>query len=362
MDEVNFHFFNVNNGDSIVLELIKERKSFYLLIDSHSLIKNNTITYPAIEFLNSKNVKSLAAVVITHFHKDHITGIEKILSEFEINKLCIPPVISRKASSFEKKLAQYKEKLLETINITSDDQVISELTSLAHIIKYIKNNEDKIQELEGRESIFRIADIDIALGKVYLPVPRFKGALGDKIIHGNFQLDTFPEMNDMSVAICFTFFDQNILLTGDSSLRQWGEHKRQMKFDNIDNLNISLLKVSHHGSKYNNTQELYNYFFKSYTPKKNIFISANGKSHPDDEMFDLIKTNNLLPHCTNLATLCAGTLNYFNATPELKDALPFLINYEKEQKFSPCQGNIRLKIDEQGLTINNSTGFNCIYH
>ena len=272
MNQVNFHFFNVNNGDSILVEIVDDKNTFYVVVDTYFIKRNGAIYCPALEYLKSQKAKAISSIIITHFHKDHFTGIEEYFNNFEVHKLCIPPVISRKSSSFDNIIESYKKEIGNTMRRTNDGQILSELESLIFLIDYIKKNEDKVQEIEGKEMKFRIPELNEDIGVVYLPVAKFKGALVKKILDSKFSLNTFPQMNDMSVAICFTLFENRILLTGDSTFNQWREHIRQMKVDGVTNLGINILKASHHGSKNNNSDDIFNYFFKKMTKKKNIFL------------------------------------------------------------------------------------------
>lgn len=138
MNQINFHFFNVNNGDSILVEIITDTNIHYIVIDSCYIKKNNSFISPTLEYLKKQNAKTISAIIITHFHKDHYTGIENFFDNFTINKLCIPPVISRKSSSFDKIIQLYKKKIKKTLLTTNDDQIFRELDSLVFLIQYLK--------------------------------------------------------------------------------------------------------------------------------------------------------------------------------------------------------------------------------
>lgn len=362
MQKFTFHFFNVNHGDSILVELEVGSEKFYIIVDTYFVKKNNRTVNPALEYLKNQNVSTISSIIITHFHKDHYTGIEDFFDNFEVQKLCLPPVISRNSKSFSRIIEKYKKKIGETLSIVNDNQIFSELRSLIFLIDYMKKNEDKIEEIEGKESYFRIAGVKHDIGTIFLPLARFKGALRNKILNEDFRLDTFPEMNDMSVAICFNCSSNKILLTGDSTLKQWKEHKKRMAKDGVFNLDVNALKSSHHGSKNNNTEELFDYFLSKESKDKHIFVSANGKSHPHDIIFDLINKYHLTPHCTNLATQCFNALDLYPLDPSLINAYPFLMNYRMETDPIPCQGDITLKVDATSVEVTHSTSIKCIYH
>jgi hypothetical protein len=107
---------------------------------------------------------------------------------------------------------------------------------------------------------------------------------------------------------------------------------------------------------------VYKYFLKDSEGRKNIFISANGVTHPDDIIFDLVNKFNLRPFCTNLANQCLpkNVLHYKPITGIDRVMRDFLIHHANPLPI-PCQGNIDLKISKEGVAINSSTGTPCIY-
>ncbi len=171
-------------------------------------------------------------------------------------------------------------------------------------------------------------------------------------------------MNDSSIAFCLNCYGHKILLTGDSTFTQWREHKRQMSWDNITNLKINSLKAPHHGSKYDNNEELYEYCFdfNENREAKHLFISADGIRHPDKEVFDLINKFELIPHCTNFSKHCLppSVVQFKPMTDIPKKMRTFLLNYA-EKLAIPCQGDILLSISDSEIKITNSSGMPCIY-
>lgn len=170
-------------------------------------------------------------------------------------------------------------------------------------------------------------------------------------------------MNDSSIAFKLNCFGHNILLTGDSTKSQWMAHKIQMARDIILNLNVDCLKIPHHGSKDNNTNDLYNYFFNSNKFPKYTFTSADGLRHPDKEFFELVTKFDLIPYCTNLSQFCLPpNVLRFESMKDIPNINhPFLINYI-EKKPIPCQGDLHIRLTSKEIRIRNSTGIPCIFH
>lgn len=363
IEEININFLNAENGDSIVIEFVSD-SSKYIVIDSN-LVKQDTGTIcPAYEYLKTKNASTISALIVSHLHEDHYNGIENILNNFAIKKIVIPPFLSTKSKVYNKIIDSYKRKIKETVERCSDDDILQYCKSLIHLIHYISKNDNKIEEAAGKESVLRFPDIDGLISIVYLPLRKTKGVIHHLINNNDYDLNSFPQMNDSSIAMCLDYHGKKILLTGDSTLAQWQEHKRQMSWDNISNLDVNFLKVPHHGSKYDNKESNYKYFFNFNKNGKEryVFVSANGVKHPDKELFSLIDKLKLIPFCTNLSKYCLPpNVIRFKPMPDIPQSMrPFLRNYAEEMP-TECQGDILLNINENSVNISSSKATPCPY-
>ncbi|HAT1901396.1 TPA: MBL fold metallo-hydrolase [Legionella pneumophila] len=360
--KANIHFFDVSHGDSIVIEYILEESSHFIVIDCNYSKRVNTRVNPAFEFLKKKNVQNIDAVVLTHLHADHYTGMDEILNEFEVNKILIPPFLSLKSGIFNKEIDKIKAKIIELISRTNDELILKRSYSLANIIHFLSNNEDKIIEANGPENAFRLPFSSEPLGNILLPLPRVKGRLRQMISAGNFELDSFGEMNDASVVLLLNIGKNKIIFGADSTESQWLQHARQLKNDGVICWDSNMLKAPHHGSKHNNTKKLYDYLLTSHSDNY-VFISAEGKKHPHDEIFDLIVERNMLPYCTGLARQCLGSnISSIAGLARIpKQFRPMLSSYEIEDLPVACQGDITIEISDISTKIYSSTGNSCIY-
>lgn len=369
INEINFYFFNVNHGDSIVIEIISEL-SQYILIDCNIIKENGKNINPAYDFLKSKNVKILNSIIITHFHRDHYNGIDDILKNFQIKQLVIPPFLSTNSKQYNKIITKFKEKIKNFVNRTNEDELITSISSLTYLLNFISennsnysNNSCQILEASGHESIIRFPDINNLSAKIFLPLRRIKSILHDIILNDKYDFDFYPEMNESSIVICFECFEKIILLGSDSTYNQWFEHKRIMSKYGKDNLNINVLKSPHHGSKLNNKKENYNYFFKlDDNNMRYLIISADGIKHPDLEQFELIKNYDLKPYCTNLSNHCISiNLDDFKNFKNIPSEFNLFLSQYLERKPSKCQGNITLNLNQNNISIKNETGIKCVY-
>lgn len=360
--KINIHIFDVQHGDAIIVEYSYENTSYWVVIDSKYVTRNNKKINPSYEFLKKKQVTKIDAVVITHLHRDHYTGIDDILYGFEIGKIIIPPFLSFKETIFKEQIAKLKQKIEELINRTSDPEIGKQADSLAKIIVYLVKNEDKWVGVTGPESPFRLAFSEAPLGRILLPLPKIKGELRQLIATGDFELDSFANMNDASIVLLLNIGNSAILLGADSTLNQWTEHRRQFNRDGVTCLNANLIKAPHHGSKHNNTKMIYDYLLSSSTDNS-VFISANGKTHPHDEMFEIISSLNIKPYCTGLAKQClAKNVRDISGLAKIpKEFRSFMSNFDIEDLPETCQGDITIEYDGISTTIYSSTGTTCIY-
>jgi len=360
---IHIHFFNVQDGDSIVLE-IEHTPPLFIVIDSNLVSKKGEWINPAYEFLKAKKAKFIT-LIITHLHLDHCNGVELFLENFLIDKLIIPPLFNRKSSIRRTVINEYKDKIRDVLGKTNDKFIYKQLKSIALLLKFLAENGEKVEEIEGKENKLRFARIPDLDCCVYLPIPKIKGEFYSKVFSGDFEIDFFPTMNDLSLAFSIKFPDFQVLFTGDSTSSQWLEHERQMHRDGINNLNCTFVKIPHHGSKYDNKERFYNYILREKYTGKHVFISADGVKHPHKEIFDIISKKSLQPHCTNFSEYCLppdfSDDQKFSEIP--KEMHSFLINYKRTRKIMPCKGNIKLSIYEDGKrqSVSNSQNMTCIY-
>lgn len=78
------HFIDVGQGDSI----LAESNGHFMLIDAGENDQADTV----IRYLKQAGVTSLDYVIGTHPHSDHIGGLDKVIDEFTIGKIILPPV------------------------------------------------------------------------------------------------------------------------------------------------------------------------------------------------------------------------------------------------------------------------------
>jgi len=97
------YVLNVSQADSI---LIITPKNKTLLIDSGSAI-NKESALRVVDFLKSKNIDRIDALIATHYHEDHIGGVPMIFSNFEVSSVYENGNCGNYTSEAQRKFQQY---------------------------------------------------------------------------------------------------------------------------------------------------------------------------------------------------------------------------------------------------------------
>ena len=182
---------------------------------------------------NKLNINKIDIVVGTHPHEDHIGGIDDIINNFDIEDIYLPEVITT-----------------------------------------TKTFEDMITAIENKDLAISIPEIG----------EKFK--LGEADFEVIYTGTDDKDLNATSIIINMLYGEKTYLFTGDTT---------EEVEDTIlnKNINIDVLKVAHHGSRYSSSYE----FLKIATPEYAIVSvgEENSYEHPHQEAINRIKkhTNNI---------------------------------------------------------------------
>lgn len=189
-------------------------------------------------YINSIGITNFKFVVGTHPHEDHIGGLDKIINDFNIEHILLPDAI----------------------------------TTTKTFIEVLDAIENKNMNYE-------------------VPVIGDEFNLGDSKIEVIYTGNDESDLNNTSIILRLDYGEVSFLFTGDAT----DKTERKILNKNID---VDILKVGHHGSRYSTTQD----FLKKVSPDYAIISVGNNNSygHPHNETLEKFEKNNIEFHRTDI--------------------------------------------------------------
>jgi len=229
-------FCNVGQGDATLII----RKNFQMVVDGGpSGEKLLACLSNHVPFWDRK----IEIVVNTHPQKDHLGGLDDLLSRFEVDRLIINGFAGGGKDG---------ERLAELV---SNLGVEVSLPRNGDVIRYGDLNFDIVWPQEKQGS---------SLAWVYNK--------SDEKVLGVYD---GKDINEISVVGILRFKEFETLLTGDIGFEQEKEMLKNNLLHDID-----VLKVSHHGSKYSTSKD----FLTKIKPELSVIqVGKNGFGHPTRE-------------------------------------------------------------------------------
>lgn len=211
-NKLELHFLDVGQADSILAMLPNGQT---MLIDAASGSDGGKIA----AYLRKQGIERLNYVVATHPHKDHIGGLDTIVSGFNIDKIYMPSK-TKNSKSFEDAL------------------------------KVINKKGIRISEAKAGVGILKTKNLNI------------------EIIAPNSFL--YDEINNYSAVIKITYKNNKFLFMGDAQTTSENEILK------LYDVKADVLKVAHHGSDQATSEEFLNKVMPKYS------VISVGKGNPDD--------------------------------------------------------------------------------
>ena len=211
-------FFDVGQGDSIFIEA---PGGYQVLIDGGSSYSKVLDGLSKEMFLNDKEID---LIILSHPESDHMTGLLSVLENYKVDNI-IWTGIERDGVKFEAWKRMIEEEGANIYYANSGD--------------IVKMGEASLEIINPKESI---------IGK------------------------EFEESNNTAVVAKLQYKDSSFLFTGDISSKIESE---------LDDIDVDVLKVAHHGSKYSTSEE----FIKKVTPLVSVIqVGKNSYGHPTEEV------------------------------------------------------------------------------
>lgn len=269
-------FINVGNGDSILVrEMDGERQRFAMLVDCghDALVRDD---HPALEdersrriyagdFLRKKGVTHLDLLLITHFHRDHIGGLDRVLEAVTVGELMttyLPPADSGSLDpDGDNGLPKAARNVLRCVDM------------YAQALREHPGSIEKLTELPGgRMAALRLTpelSMDILFGEPALYHRQkevydaaFRGGRdGYALVHWG------KSMNVSSLRQRLYYHGKEIVLGGDAYAHMW---------ETCTATPCDILKVPHHASLSSTTRKLLHLL----QPKTAVVCVAAGR--PDE--------------------------------------------------------------------------------
>ena len=255
-------FCDVGQGDATY---IRVKNQIDVLIDAGPDRKVLTCLGKYMPFWDRK----IELAIISHPQKDHFGGFLYLLDRYQIEKILMTP-LDKSSPSFKK----LKEKIIaKKISVDFPDEGTNVKILNSQIKFFWPTKEFLAQNLSFPKSQFE----------------------DDRFLHKSMVLGA-SSADDNNFSLVFLFEEKNfkVLFTGDATATILNEIQKQSEDtkNNSHLANLSLLKVSHHGSKNGLTKN----FLELANPT--VAVISVGKNnpygHPAKEILDLLKAHQVI--------------------------------------------------------------------
>lgn len=249
-------FINVGNGDSILIrEMEQGQQKFAMLVDcghdnlirdDHSMeLDPRSQRIYAGDFLRKQGVDHLDILLVTHFHRDHIGGMSRVLDAATVGRMITPYIPPADAGDLdpdgENGLPRAARNLLRCVNMYARP-LREQRDRIGEIVEYPGN---RIETLQLTEDL----TMDILFGEPAL-YPRQKEVF-DAAFRGErngYDLIRWAKsMNVASLRQRLYYHGKEVMLGGDAYAHMW---------ETVTATPCDILKVPHHASLSSTTRKL----------------------------------------------------------------------------------------------------------
>lgn len=202
--DLRIHFIDVGQGDS---SLIITPSNKTILIDGggslngYDVGKNTLLPY-----LLNRKIQKIDYILISHFDADHVNGLIAVLENIKVEKVLISKQIE-KSSEYEK------------------------------IMEVIKTKNVKVCLLKSGDNLRLEKDVHL------------------EVLYPEEEL-VFSDLNNNSIVAKLEYKNFSMLFTGD--IEEKAEENLINKYKDTNKLNVTVLKVAHHGSKTSSKESIIN--------------------------------------------------------------------------------------------------------
>ena len=279
-------FFGVNiddwtSNDELIVTMIDVGQADCFLLEQDGMVAlvdcglGGTTADEVIAFLKQKGINRLDYVFGTHPHDDHMGGMNKIITTFEIGTIIIPKVTKMKITT-----AWYTNLMKEIKDGVYDE----------------KNPEKEVRYILDYPEVGEVYTLGKATIKVLGPIEEPKS-----------------NKNNYSTVLMVTLGDFDILMTGDAEISL----ENDILETGVD-LKAEILKVGHHGSDTSTGDK----FLDAVDPKYALISAGLGNSHehPIESVMDKLEERDIEVYRTDesgtVVLTITGDSVTFNTDPD----------------------------------------------
>lgn len=209
-----------------------------MIIDTGSQDSKDEFLESVNFILSRRNIKEIDYLILTHSDEDHVGGAMDLLETYQVYNVFRPKILSS---------SEPKDKNYKVVTTVVYSNVISAI--------YNEPNCD----------VKFIEDLSFMIGEL-------------RIDFYSCQNNLYSQTNAYSPFVLLTYKTKTFLFTGDATEERENEFVKILNDKNLK-LEVDLLLVSHHGSKYSTTES----FLNAINPRYAI-ISAGDVYHPSSEV------------------------------------------------------------------------------
>lgn len=324
--EIKIKMLDIGDGDAIIVQLKKSNGDLIILIDGGNAKNSNKVIQNLDPILKENGKSGPDLIVCTHYDADHIGGLKKIAEHYrnkigtvwvhkpnlnDLNntilrsKLLLESNNSEEAKELkaiflmDKSFSKFQTKILESYRDMEEFANFLDNTNIPVIEPFAGYQypgwENEIEVLGPSESFYNTLLPKLKNTRIQISEQLLYESTNENKTFRKFSEILNPcealekkkkakvtAVNQASIILRIVVNGQKYLFTGDAAINSFLEIPGYPEVIR----DIFWLKVAHHGSRNNNSNEL----FKIMTPKY-AFISGN--RHIDQEVITCLKGKNV---------------------------------------------------------------------